>query len=252
MNELQTTTQKFTYGDLQVRTTMINGEPWFVAKDVIQVLGMSVSSVSNIMKPLDVDMHCKKKVLTVQGPVFMIHVNEAGVNMLIMRSNKPEAVRFQRWLASEVLPSIRRHGMYMTPEVAKESQDDQESFLARAVLVAQEVIAKKDAVIAEQAQQIAVLEPKAKQYDKVMSAEQTYTVTDIAEMNGWNNQRLFKVLRAHGWLLKVGRGPNHVGKQAPEGVFRVIKTVYGEQVRVTLHGQKEIERLINLVNLHEI
>ena len=91
----------------------------------------------------------------------MTCVNEPGLYKLVMRSDKPEAIAFQNWIASEVLPSIRKNGMYMTTQVAKEAIDDTEAFLARALLIAKD---KLDSLKAE----VALLKPKAAHYDEYM------------------------------------------------------------------------------------
>lgn len=126
-----------------------------------------------------------------------------------------------------------------------------EKVMARALLMANLEIgdlkvltAQQEEKIIAQAETIATLEPKAKIYDKVMNTESTCTVSDVAISNGWQSSALFKLLRANGWLDKSSNAKHHVSRKAPKGVFKVIKGIYGEQIRVTQEGYKQITALI--------
>ena len=100
----------FGYDDQLVRTVVIDGMPWFVAKDVCEVL--ELSDVSMSVAKLDDDEKLVQKLFVSGQNRDMIIVNESGLYTLILRSNKPEAKRFRKWVTSEVLPSINRTGMY--------------------------------------------------------------------------------------------------------------------------------------------
>lgn len=100
----------FGYDDQLVRTVVIDGMPWFVAKDVCEAL--ELSDVSMSVAKLDDDEKLVQKLFVSGQNRDMIIVNESGLYTLIMRSNKPEAKRFRKWVTSEVLPSINRTGMY--------------------------------------------------------------------------------------------------------------------------------------------
>ena len=131
-NELQV----FNYTEQhQIRTTVIDGEPWFVAKDVCDVLG--IQNIRQNVKSLDDD-----EKMTVSktyghsgqrgGAQFMTLVNEPGMYKLIFRSKKPEAKDFTRWVTHEVLPSIRKSGMYMSDQAADAYLHNPEEFAAMA------------------------------------------------------------------------------------------------------------------------
>ncbi len=127
-NELQV----FSYTEAhQIRTTVIDGEPWFVAKDVCDVLG--IQNIRQNVKSLDDD----EKMTVSQtyshsgqrgGAQFMTFVNEPGMYKLIFRSKKPEAKQFTRWVTHEVLPSIRKSGMYLTDSAADAYLHNPEDF----------------------------------------------------------------------------------------------------------------------------
>jgi len=108
MNELQI----FKYNSAEVRTVSKDGEPWFVLKDVCAVLGLSNATI--VAARLDGDEVTKFDLGGLSGESNII--NEAGLYNVILRSDKPEAKAFKRWVTHEVLPSIRKHGAYMTPE----------------------------------------------------------------------------------------------------------------------------------------
>ena len=108
MNQLQ---KVFTYSGSQVRTIIKDGEVWFVAKDVCEVLG--ITKHRDAISRLSDRQRGSVKVDTLGGPQEMAAINEAGVYKLVFRSNKPEAERFSDWVAEEVLPTIRKTGGYV-------------------------------------------------------------------------------------------------------------------------------------------
>ena len=128
MNDLQI----FTYQQNAVRTVERDGEPWFVLKDVCDVLG--ISKYRDVSERLDTDEREPVKVDTPGGPQMMTAVNESGLYSVILRSDKPEAKPFRKWVTSEVIPAIRRHGSY-----SRKPLTPAEQLLAQAnVLVEQE------------------------------------------------------------------------------------------------------------------
>lgn len=110
MNDLQI----FKYQDSEVRTVELNGEPWFVLKDVCGIL--SIGNVSDVYTRLDADEKGVGQIDTLGGRQNMNIINESGLYNVILRSDKPEAKPFRKWVTAEVLPTIRKHGAYMTPE----------------------------------------------------------------------------------------------------------------------------------------
>lgn len=118
--------QKFVFADAnEVRVVMQNGEPWFVAKDVCEILGTRTDNVRQIVG--------NKRVMSVNpytigvgnhGGRDILLVNEAGIYKLVLAGRKKEAVKFQDWVVDEVLPSIRKHGVYMTDRTLDIMKDD--------------------------------------------------------------------------------------------------------------------------------
>ena len=191
-----------------VRTAAINGEPFFVGKDVAEILGYS-----NTRKALTdhVDDEDKLDGVTIrdsigreQSPIF---INESGLYSLILRSQLPAAKRFKRWVTSEVLPAIRRHGMYATEELI--ANPDLAIAAFQALKAEREKRQALEEAVAVQAQQIAELKPKATYYDVVLKCKDAVNISVIAKDYGWSAQRMNEYLHKKGvqykqsdiWLL---------------------------------------------------
>lgn len=112
--------QIFKYENNDVRTVELNGEPWFVLKDVCAVLGLG--TVSKVADRLDADEKGMNQIHTPGGMQDVTVINESGLYNVILRSDKPEAKPFRKWVTSEVLPSIRKTGSYTVPKLSKEMQ----------------------------------------------------------------------------------------------------------------------------------
>ena len=233
----------------QVRVITKDGEPWFVGKDVAEVLGYS-NTKKAINDHVKENHKLGERIVTSGQRREVIIIDEAGFYSLVLRSKLPSAEAFQEWVTSEVLPAIRKHKMYLTPETAKEAIDDPSVFLAKAMLVANDVIEQQKTKIVEQRQEILKLTPKAEKYDKYMKAEDSYTVSDVAMMNGLSPDKLFNYLRNIGWLRKPYRGAHELTKNAPTGYFKIIRTYFngcvrGTQIRVTVEGYRNISNLLS-------
>lgn len=222
--------QRFDFRGASLRTlTDEEGEPWFIAKDVCDILGMSNPSMAVIA--LDKDEVAQIDPKDYLGSENRSNqavniVSEPGLYKLIMRSRKPEAKEFQRWVTHDVLPQIRRTGGY----IPTSESDSDEDIMARAVLVAQKTIKQKNQQIAEQQTRIVELEPKARFADAVAASDGTCLVGELAKMlrqNGMDigQNRLFRLLQADGYLGKSGSNHNVPTQRAMElGLFRIKET----------------------------
>ena len=200
-----------------IRVSTVEGEPWFVAKDVCDALG--ISKYRDAVSRLDDDERGSVLVDTLGGAQETSTVSEPGLYKLIMRSRKPEAKAFQRWVTHEVLPAIRRTGGY----IAAKQDETPEQIMARAVIVAQDTIER-------QKRQIDELKPKAMFADAVAASDGTCLVGELAKMIRQNGveigqNRLFDVLRARGFLGKAGSNRNVPTQRAMDmGLFRIKET----------------------------
>lgn len=168
------------FGD--VRALSVDGEPWFVAKDVCDALGLNNSRKA--VARLDDDEKGVTSSDTPGGEQRVQIVSEPGLYKLIMRSRKSEAKAFQRWVTHDVLPAIRRTGGYM---VARDETPEQT--MARALLIAQETIERSNKALRfEQERNAALLEqngklvPKAQFYDNLMDSDGLLSVRDAAKI----------------------------------------------------------------------
>lgn len=211
------------FGQLRV-TKDDGGDLWFAATDVAKVLGYRDSE--RITRRLSEDEKGTRSVGTLGGVQRLVVISEAGLFSAILRSKVPEAKAFQRWVTHEVLPSIRRDGGYM---VAKPDESD-EDVLARALLIAQRTLERKNRVIEEQSEQIEELKPKALFADAVAASDGTCLVGELAKMLRQNGvdlgqNRLFALLRKEGYLGKSGQNYNVPTQRAMDmGLFRIKET----------------------------
>lgn len=219
---MSTEIQRFDFNGAALRTlTDENGEPWFIAKDVCDILGHS--NVSMALDRLDDDERSKSN-LGRQGETNI--VTEAGLYSLVLGSRKPEAHEFKRWVTHEVLPQIRKTGGY----IPTSESDSDEDIMARAVLVAQKTIERKNQQLQAKDSQIRELEPKARFADAVAASDGTCLIGELAKMlrqNGLDigQNRLFEILRQDGYLGKTGSNRNVPTQKAMDlGLFRIKET----------------------------
>ena len=192
MNELQIFSNE-EFGE--VRSIVIDDEPWFVGKDVAKALGYTDLNHS-ILDHVDEEDRRKEMIFDGKQNKETTIINESGMYSLILSSKLPSAKRFKHWVTSEVLPSIRKNGGYINNQENLTS----EQILANAVLVAQNVIAEKD-------KQIERMKPKEIFADAVSASETSILVGELAKLIKQNGvdigqNRLFQKLRDMGYLTK--------------------------------------------------
>jgi anti-repressor protein len=232
MNNLQI----FNYEKNQVRITVIDNQPWWVAKDVCDIL--EVGNPSQALSRLEED---EKSTLilndgTPGNPNTSI-VNEPGLYSLILGSRKPEAKAFKRWVTHEVIPSIRKHGAYMTPEKIKEVLQDPDTIIQ----LAQQLKAEMKTRLALETK-IEQDKPKIIFADAVTASHTSILIGDLAKLlrqNGYNigQNRLFEYLRKKGYLIKSGASRNIPTQKAMEmGLFEIKETTINNpdgSIRIT-------------------
>lgn len=190
--------QLFDFEGNQVRTLEIKNEPWFVGKDVAKILGYSNSSKA-LKDHVDEEDKLNNDSLSSLGQRGGWLVNESGLYSLILSSKMPNAKKFKHWLTSEVLPTIRKHGAYMTDEKAFDVIHNKNG-LVDLLQQAADQLKQKDIQIAE-------MKPKALFADAITASETSILVGEMAKIlkNGGVNtgqNRFFKWLRENGYLIK--------------------------------------------------
>ena len=207
-----------------VRVSTRDGEPWFVAKDVCDALG--IAKYRDAVSRLDPDERGSVLVDTLGGAQEASAVSEPGFYKLVMRSRKPEAKAFQRWVTHEVLPAIRRTGGYM----AARADETPEETMARALRIADDTMRRQKERIAALSEENAEMRPKALFADAVAASDGTCLVGELAKMIAQNGvdigqNRLFAWLRDNGWLGKTGCNRNVPTQRAMDmGLFRIKET----------------------------
>ena len=184
-----------------VRTMTINGEPYFVGKDVANILGYT-DTAKAIRVHVDEEDKEVDEMDTPGGKQKTVFINESGLYSLILSSKLPTAKRFKRWVTSEVLPSIRKHGVYAVDEIL---QDPDILITALQALKAErEANRSLHEQVAVKTQQIAELQPKASYYDLVLSCRDALPISIIAKDYGWSAKKMNKFLHEQGVQYKLG------------------------------------------------
>lgn len=229
MNEVQL----FNFENHEVRSLLLNNEPWFVGKDVADVLGYQNGS-RDINRHVDEEDRQNYQSSTFDSPRGMTIINESGLYNLVLSSKLPSAKKFKRWVTSEVLPTLRKTGQYQVKELSGSE------LMARALIEAQNVLAAKDKVIEE-------MKPKVVFADAVATSHTSILVGELAKIlkqNGidMGQKRLFAWLREKGYLIKrQGTDYNMPTQKAMElGLFEIKEGSYvnGSGVNITTKTPK--------------
>ena len=229
-----------------VRTMEIEGEPYFVGKDVVGILGYQNGS-RDINRHVDEEDRQKTMVYDGNQNKETIVINESGLYSLILSSKLPNAKKFKHWVTSEVLPTIRRHGAYMTENTLEQALTSPDFLIKLATELKNEKEQRK--ALEEKVEQD---KPKVLFANAVETAKTSILVGDLAKLIKQNGidigqKRLFEYLREHGYLIKNGNSKNMPTQKSmnlglfevkertisnPDGTVRVTKTT-----KVTGKGQ---------------
>ena len=171
----------------QVRSTLIDGEPWFVAADVCRAL--EIGDAHKAVDRLDDDEKGRNSIPTLGGIQELLTVSESGLYSLVLGSRKPEAKSFKRWITHEVIPSIRKHGVYVSDAVIAQLEDNPElisKYISEYIRRIREERARSKAAqeeLEKKNSEIALLAPKSEYYDSFINADDLtclrYTAKEI-------------------------------------------------------------------------
>ena len=229
MNEVQL----FNFENHEVRSLLINSEPWFVGKDVAKILGYKDTSDA-LKKHVDGEDKLTRRFADSGQSREMYIINESGLYSLVLSSKLPSAKKFKRWVTSEVLPALRKTGQYQVKELSGSE------LMAKALIEAQSVLAAKD-------KQIEEMKPKALFADAVATSHTSILVGELAKIlkqNGieMGQKRLFAWLREKGYLIKrQGTDYNMPTQKAMDlGLFEIKEGSYvnGSGVNITTKTPK--------------
>lgn len=211
----------------QIRTVEISNEPWFVGKDVADILGYQNGS-RDVNRHVDEEDRQKTMVFDGNQEKETIIINESGLYSLILASKLPNAKQFKHWITADVIPSIRKHGAYATPATI-ENIINNPDFGIRLLQSLKEEQEKNKTLAAENE----VMKPKALFADAVATADTSILIGDLAKLirqNGYDigQNRLFGWLRDNGYLVKHGDAYNMPTQKSMDlGLFEVKERTIG-------------------------
>ena len=209
----------------KIRVIERGGEPWFIGKEVAKILGYR-DTADALKRHVDSEDKGVGETPTPGGKQSVIIINESGLYSLVLSSKLEKAKAFKRWITTEVIPAIRRHGGYLTPETTEELLTNPDLIIKLATELKTER-AKR----AEAQQQLEAAKPKMIFADAVSASESTILIGDLAKLlkqNGHDigQKRLFEWMRQKGYLIKrYGADYNSPTQRAMElGLFEIKET----------------------------
>lgn len=226
--------QVFEYQNNKVRTVDMDGEAWFVLKDVCEVLNIADHKV--VARRLDEDEVCQTPLTDSMGrQQSTTIINESGLYHVILRSDKPEAAPFRRWVTNDVLPAIRKTGSYNAPQLTRSQ------LLATALIAAHEELEEKD-------KQIETMKPKVLFADAVSASKKSILVGEMAKLlsqNGINigQNRLFDWLRRNGYLIKDPKRSDYnlpTQRSMEMGLFEIKETTIQHSDHISINRTPKI------------
>lgn len=230
----------------EIRTLAIDGEPWFVGKDVVEILGYTNPSKA-LADHVDDEDKLNNDSLSSLGQRGGWLINESGLYSLIMSSKLPAAKKFKRWVTSEVLPSIRKNGGYIA---GQESMTPAE-LMASALLMAQKTLAEREARIADLTVQNQIMQPKAEYFDELCDRETLTGIYETAKELGVAPRKFTADLVKHRYLYRGKKGQLLPYESKNDGLF-VLKETFnnqtkwsGTQTLITVKG-RELFRMLRL------
>ena len=232
MNELKVFNNN-EFGD--VRVSIVDDEPWFCLSDVCGILGIDNSR--NVKNRLSEKGVHTIDTLTKGGKQALLYINESNLYKTIFQSKKAEAEKFTEWVTSEVIPSIRKHGAYMTDNTLEEALTSPDFLIRLATELKNEIEARKQLEI-----KVSEDKPKVLFAEAVSASNSSILIGDLAKIlkqNGYDTgqKRLFETLRNEGYLMKSGSSKNMPTQKAMEmGLFEVKETTINNpdgSIRVT-------------------
>lgn len=216
--------QVFSNSDLgDVRTTVIDGEVMFVGKDVADILEYT-NTAKAIRDHVDEEDKLTERIVLSGQNREVIFINESGLYSLILSSKMPNAKEFKRWVTAEVLPAIRKHGVYAVDEVLQNPD-----VLIQALTELKKEREEKEKLketVAVQNQQITEMTPKAGYYDVVLNCKDVISTTEIAKDYGWSAKKMNSYLHEKKIQFKQGKIWLLYQKYAEQGLTSTKTSVY--------------------------
>ena len=248
MNELQ----NFIFNWQDVRIIAINDEPWFVGKDVADILGYS-NSRKALSDHVDDEDKGVTKSDTLGGSQNITIINESGLYSLILKSKKPEAKQFKRWVTSEVLPTIRKHGAYMTDSKLEEALLNPDTLINLATQLKQEREEKAQlrALNSTLAVENQIMQPKAQYFDDLVERNLLTNFRDTAKMLKIKQTQFIDWLLDRKYIYRDKKSKLMPYAQYNETLFEIKESKgatsawKGSQTLITPTGRETFNLLLN-------
>ena len=247
MNKMQI----FNYNSNEVRAIQRDGEPWFVLKDVCSILGLGTPS--KVADRLDDDEKGMSQIHTLGGNQEMAIINESGLYNVILRSDKPEAKPFRKWVTSEVLPSIRKSGGY----IQGQAELTAEELMAKALMVAQRTLAEREARISALTVENQIMAPKADYFDQLCDRGTLTNFRDTAKELGAPPRAFVQFLIDRKYIYRDKKGKLMPYENRNDGLFEVKESLNektkwsGTQTLITPKGRDLFRQLYIAVGAGE-
>lgn len=248
--------QTFNFNNATMRTlTDENGEPWFVAKDVCDILNIDTNHLRDALDEDEITNLRNPEVWNQPGRAPLI-ISEPGLYKLIMRSRKPEAKEFQRWVTHEVLPTIRKHGAYMTQQTLNKALTSPDFLIQLAIK------------LKEEQEKVKALEPKAKALDAFIDVEDRLLVREAAKVlsnagTPISEKQLREWMAANDWIFKANGSWHATARHCTAGHLVMVmsqkhgtktdgtKFAFPPTVRITRKGLVLLHQRLGETRLNE-
>lgn len=228
-----------------IRTVMVKNEPWFVGKDVAEILGYNrpTKAIQDHVDSEDLDgIPIQDSIGRMQNTPI---INESGLYSLVLSSRLPRAKEFKRWVTSEILPSLRKHGGYLVGQ----EEMTKEELVAKALIAANSILEEKEKALSELTRQIEADSEHTLLGRSVSTSDDCISIGELSKIIRQNGidigrDRLFRWMRDNGYLMKEGRDYNSPTQYSvSNGLLKLREYMFngyhiGKQSRVTGKGQK--------------
>ncbi|HEL1542216.1 TPA: phage antirepressor KilAC domain-containing protein [Streptococcus suis] len=237
----------------EVQLLEINNEPWFVGKEIAEILGYK-NSRDALSKHVDEEDKGVAKRDTLGGSQDQVIINESGLYSLILKSKLPQAKQFKRWVTSEVLPAIRKHGGYLTDNKLEEALLNPDTLISLATQLKEEREARKQLQVANSQLMVdnQIMQPKAQYFDDLVARNLLTSFRDTAKMLKIKEREFINWLLDKKFLYRDKKGKLVPFANKNDGLFEIKETKNestawkGTQTLVTPKGRETFNILLRV------
>ncbi|HEM3275255.1 TPA: phage antirepressor KilAC domain-containing protein [Streptococcus suis] len=237
----------------EVQLVELNNEPWFIGKEIAEILGYK-NSRDALSKHVDEEDKGVAKRDTLGGSQDQVIINESGLYSLILKSKLPQAKQFKRWVTSEVLPAIRKHGGYLTDNKLEEALLNPDTLISLATQLKEEREARKQLQVANSQLMIdnQIMQPKAQYFDDLVARNLLTSFRDTAKMLKIKEREFINWLLDKKFLYRDKKGKLVPFANKNDGLFEIKETKNestawkGTQTLVTPKGRETFNILLRV------